>query len=303
MLYAHKQATKVSNKVKSKMRTAENMMDREGGSGGSHNSDHSFPDGVLSDHREDAISSGDSHNSVSGVFSHPSRDEHSPGKLYREYSGDEGEGKLGLKNVISSKAEAWMVKKGISWPWKGNEREGSEARASRFVWPWLHNDQENESDHQKSSSSGATKPESVVSETPRPNNNEAYGSWSSSCNVNSTSSGSSCGSTNSSAANKVDADSDSLDYEILWEDLTIGEQIGQGINLLFKTCFFSIFLFCFCYKFLFVKTKGRHLFTLNARQACEVRKDIINWNYLPIFHHFIAYLLALSFRIHFSNLY
>ncbi|KAM7484972.1 hypothetical protein LguiA_000981 [Lonicera macranthoides] len=221
-------ATKVSNKVKSKMRTTDNLMDREGGSGDSHNSDHSFPDVVLSDHREDAISSGDSHNSVSGVFSHPSREENSPGKLFREYPGDEGEGKLGLKNVISSKAEAWMVKKGISWPWKGNEREGSEARASRFVWPWLHNDQENESDHQKSSSSGATKPESVVSETPRPNNNEAYGSWSSSCNVNSTSSASSCGSTNSSAANKVDADSDSLDYEILWEDLTIGEQIGQG---------------------------------------------------------------------------
>jgi serine/threonine protein kinase len=28
--------------------------------------------------------------------------------------------------------------------------------------------------------------------------------------------------------NKVDMDSDCLDYEILWEDLTIGEQIGQG---------------------------------------------------------------------------
>lgn len=56
----------------------------------------------------------------------------------------------------------------------------------------------------------------------------ASGSWSSSFNVNSTSSASSCGSTSSSAVNRVDVDTDSLDYEILWEDLTIGEQIGQG---------------------------------------------------------------------------
>ncbi len=28
--------------------------------------------------------------------------------------------------------------------------------------------------------------------------------------------------------NKLDVDTDCLDYEILWEDLTIGEQIGQG---------------------------------------------------------------------------
>ncbi|XP_073024202.1 probable serine/threonine-protein kinase SIS8 [Primulina eburnea] len=54
------------------------------------------------------------------------------------------------------------------------------------------------------------------------------GPGSSSANVNSTSSASSCGSTSSSAVNKVDMDSDSLDYEILWEDLTLGEQIGQG---------------------------------------------------------------------------
>ncbi|KAL8540021.1 hypothetical protein ACS0TY_001568 [Phlomoides rotata] len=46
--------------------------------------------------------------------------------------------------------------------------------------------------------------------------------------VNSTSSASSFGSASSSALNKVDVDTDNLDFEILWEDLTIGEQIGQG---------------------------------------------------------------------------
>ncbi|KAK3002567.1 hypothetical protein RJ639_022062 [Escallonia herrerae] len=225
-------ASKVSNKVKSKIRTGDNLMDREGGSGDSHHSDHGFSDAGLYDHREDAASSGastprgDIPPSPFGVFSHAGHEEHSPAKSSK-CSGDENEGRTGIQNTITSKAEAWMGKKGISWPWKGNEREGTEAKTSRFVWPWLHNDQENDSDHHKSYTAGA-KSESQMGENNRTANNEASGSWSSSFNVNSTSSASSCGSTTSSAVNKVDVDTDCLDYEILWEDLTIGEQIGQG---------------------------------------------------------------------------
>ncbi|KAI9195565.1 hypothetical protein LWI28_016111 [Acer negundo] len=224
-------ATKVSNKVKSKMWTGENLMDREGGSNDSHHSDHGFSDAALSDHREDVTSSGastprgDLAPSTFGVFSHI--DERSPVKPSRD-SGDESEGKPAIHKIITSKAEQWMGKKGLSWPWKGNEREGSEAKTGRFAWPWLQTDQDNESIQQKSPSYG-TKPESHASEgNNKPSNNEASGSWSSSMNVNSTSSASSCGSTTSSAVNKVDLDNDCLDYEILWEDLTIGEQIGQG---------------------------------------------------------------------------
>ena len=204
-------------------------MDREGGSGDSHYSDHGYSDAALSDHREDANSSGastprgDVHPSPFGVFSH--LDDRSPAQSCRE-SGDESEGKPAIHKIFASKAEAWIGKKGLSWPWKGNEKEGSEARTTRFGWPWLQNDQESETFHQRSPSSGA-KSESHVSEGNRPANNEASGSWSSSINVNSTSSASSCGST-SSTVNKVDPDTDCLDYEILWEDLTIGEQIGQG---------------------------------------------------------------------------
>ncbi|GMP57102.1 hypothetical protein CsSME_00021333 [Camellia sinensis var. sinensis] len=226
-------AFKVGNKVKSKMRTGENSTDREGRSGDSHHSDHGFSDVAFSDHREDATSSGastpreDVMQSPFGVFSQVSPDEYSPGKPSRD-SGDESEGgKPRIHKIISSKAEAWIGKKGIAWPWKGNEREGSEAKTTRFAWPWLHDDHENDLGHQKSSFSGV-EPESQVAENIRPTNNEASGSWSSSFNVNSTSSASSCGSTNSSAVNKVDMDTDCLDYEILWEDLTIGEQIGQG---------------------------------------------------------------------------
>ncbi|KAG5240270.1 serine/threonine-protein kinase pakF [Salix suchowensis] len=221
-------ASKVSNKVKSKIRTGENNMDREGGSGDSHYSDHGYSDATLSDHREDANSSGastprgDLHPSPFGVFSH--LDDKSPVKPSRD-SSDDSEGKPAIHKIITSKAEAWIGKKGLSWPWKGNEKEGSEARTTRFGWPWLQNDQESETSHQRSPSSGA-KSESQVSESIRPATNEASGSWSS-VNVNSTSSASSCGST-SSTVNKVDMDTDCLDYEIMWEDLTVGEQIGQG---------------------------------------------------------------------------
>ncbi|KAH6833076.1 PAS domain-containing protein tyrosine kinase family protein [Perilla frutescens var. hirtella] len=214
-------ASKVSNKVKSKMRPSENS-DREGGSGDSHQSDHGCPD------REDAASSGastprgDAHPSPFGVFSGVSNEENSPGKPSRD-SGDEGEGKPGISRILSSKAEAWIAKKGLTWPWKGNEQDGSEPKSG---WSW-ENDQENDLGQQKIAAA-SLKSENQVTETSHTANNEAPGSWSSSINVNSTSSASSCGSTNSSALNKIDMDTDCLDYEILWEDLTIGEQIGQG---------------------------------------------------------------------------
>ncbi|KAL3829328.1 hypothetical protein ACJIZ3_018130 [Penstemon smallii] len=224
-------ASKVSNKVKSKMRHTENYMDREGGSGDSHYSDHGFSD---ADHREDAASSGastprgDMHPPPIGVFSGNSHEENSPSKASRD-SGDESEGKPGISRMLSSKAEAWINKKGLAWPWKGNERDGSgtEPNSSRFVWPWLNSDQENDLGEQKTASS-TSKAENQAFEANRAVNNEASGSWSSSFNINSTSTGSSYGSTSSSAVNKVDIDSDCLDYEILWDDLTIGEQIGQG---------------------------------------------------------------------------
>ncbi|KAL2516216.1 putative serine/threonine-protein kinase PITSLRE [Forsythia ovata] len=179
-------ASKVSNKVKSKIRSEENGSDRDIGSGDSHHSDHGFSDAALSEHREDAASSGastprgDTNPSPFGVFSGVSHEENSPVNPSRD-SGDESEGKPGMSKIITSKAEAWIGKK-----------------------------------------------ENQVSETNRTANSEASGSWSSPFNVNSTSTASSGGSTSSTAVNKIDMVSDCLDYEILWEDLTIGEQIGQG---------------------------------------------------------------------------
>ncbi|KAL2338950.1 hypothetical protein Fmac_013396 [Flemingia macrophylla] len=220
-------ASKVSNKVKSRIWTGENNVDREGGSNESHHSEHSYSESILLDQREDANSSGastprgDLPPSHFGVFSHV--EEKSQGKALRE-SGDESEGKS-IHKIIPAKAEAWIQRKTLSWPWRTKDREGSEATDVSVAGPWI---QENDSVNQKVLSSGL-KLESQAGEGNRPSNNEASGSWSSSFNVNSTSSASSCGSAGSCAVNnKVDVDTDSLDYEILWEDLTIGEQIGQG---------------------------------------------------------------------------
>ncbi|KAF6143369.1 hypothetical protein GIB67_001313, partial [Kingdonia uniflora] len=213
-------ASKVTNKVRSKMRTGENAMESESRSGDSQHSDPGF---LEVDHRGDAISSGGStprgdSNTTSpfGLYSHAALDEKSP---HRDF-GDDGEGKNRIHKIITSKAEAWINKKGISWPWKGND----ETRTVRSVWPWLNHDHENEFGHQKISES-SVKPDTHSYRSG--NIDAASGSWSSSFNVNSTSSVSSSGSTSSSAV-KVDMETDSLDYEILWEDLTVGEQIGQG---------------------------------------------------------------------------
>ncbi|KHN02891.1 Serine/threonine-protein kinase CTR1 [Glycine soja] len=221
-------ASKVGNKVKSRIWTGENNLDRESGSGESHHSEHSLSESVFLEQREDANSSGastprgDVPPSHFGAFPHV--EEKSQGKALRE-SGDESEGKSIHK--IIPKAEAWIQRKTLSWPWRTKDREGSDAANVRVAGPWRQNDQENESVNQKILSS-SLKQESQAGESNRPTNHEASGSWSS-FNVNSTSSASSCGSAGSGAVNnKVDVDTDCLDYEILWEDLTIGEQIGQG---------------------------------------------------------------------------
>lgn len=221
----------MSNKVKSRMRTRDNNVDGgEGGSGESQYSEHNVP----SDQREDVNSSGASTpregvpQSPFGVFSQV--EEKSQGKNLRD-SVDENEGKP-IRKIITSKAEAWIQKRTMSWPWRGDDREESEGKNVGVAWPGSQGDQEKETVNQRNLSV-RLKPESQAVESNQPVNNEASGSWSS-FNVNSTSSTSSCGSGSSSAANnKVDIDTDSLDYEILWDDLTVGEQIGQGTHALY----------------------------------------------------------------------
>lgn len=211
------QATKVTNKVRSRVRTDENGIEREGGSGESHCSDRGA--------KEEPTSSGTTTPRGDAPHGPFATEESSPGKFTNPNSDESGEGKVGLHRILSSKAEALLNKKGISWPWKGRDNEGPDER-NHVILPCLHGDQENDMNHQKISGSSIA-PDGQGAEHNQPNKNEASGSWSS-FNNNSTSSASSTGSTNSSALYKVDHEADCLDYEILWEDLVIGEQIGQG---------------------------------------------------------------------------
>ncbi|XP_019100327.1 PREDICTED: LOW QUALITY PROTEIN: tyrosine-protein kinase ABL1-like [Camelina sativa] len=222
-------ASKVSNKVRSKMRAGATLS--EGGSGDSHHSDHGVFGATLSDHMDGAASSGastprgDFIQSPFGVFTCDDNNKF-PSKPLK-YSSVESNGKHAIHKVLTAKSEEWMVKKGLSLPWKGNEQEGSKRKSTHFVWPWLQNEEEKDKYHQVNPSAGV-KSESYGSDSNKPTDDEAFSMWSSSINANSTTSVSSCGSTSRSVMDKINTDSDCLEYEVLWDDLTIGEQIGQG---------------------------------------------------------------------------
>ncbi|KAL4202408.1 hypothetical protein AMTRI_Chr02g220860 [Amborella trichopoda] len=225
-------ASKVTSKVRSHIRISENTTEREGGSGDSQFSDHACSDvGFPFDHnREDATSSGASTPRSDAPppqmgNSPTTPSERSPRKVAKD-TPEGTEGKIGIHKIISSKAEAWIGKKGITWPWRGGDGGDGDENKARFAWPWLNNERENNQSSEKASEAGV-RPENQAFDNNHGGNNEAPGSWSS-FNVNSMSSISSSGSTSSSAIQKVDMETDSLDCEIPWEDLTIGEQIGQG---------------------------------------------------------------------------
>ncbi|PPR93045.1 hypothetical protein GOBAR_AA27622 [Gossypium barbadense] len=199
------EASKVSNKVKSRIRTGENRVDPY-------------------DHKEDATYSGVC--TPKGDMWPPSHDVLYPfDKVSTVMNsidfGDKNEGKPAIQKFTS-----FIAKTGISLPWKGNSQEESEAKTTHSIRPCEGNDQQNETFLLKGPYLGK-KLEDHINEYDSPINNEASGFSSSSANVNSTSSTSSSGSTGGSPVIRVDMDTDCVDYEILWEELTIGEQIGQ----------------------------------------------------------------------------
>lgn len=189
--------------MKSKIR--ENITDREGENADAHHSDHSFSD----DHRDDAASSGAS--TPRGDIPPTPFSLGSNGQVIDESK------KTIFHKMLTSKAEEWIAKKGLTWPWRGNEREVSESMGALSEPPKLCGYQESDPIMKKSYSGDGN----------RAVNHEARTGSSSSINLNSTSSASSCGSTSNSIFNRIDMDTD-VDCEIFWEDMTIGERIGQG---------------------------------------------------------------------------
>uniref|UniRef100_A0A8R7PXV4 Protein kinase domain-containing protein n=1 Tax=Triticum urartu TaxID=4572 RepID=A0A8R7PXV4_TRIUA len=151
-------------------------------------------------------------------------------------SDDSGEGKVGFHKIFNAKAEALLAKKGIC-PWKGHEvDEGSGKNNMNSIQ--LHDKQENDQNHQRVAVlEPFIIPDCQNSEYTLASKYEVSGSWWD-FNINSMSSMSSTGSTNSSSIETVDYEADCSDYEILWEDLVIGEQVGQGSY--FSLCNYSI---------------------------------------------------------------
>ncbi|CAH8356616.1 unnamed protein product [Eruca vesicaria subsp. sativa] len=166
-------ASKVSNKVRAKMRAGDNSATLSDGVCGA----------TLSDNSEDASSCSGSIQKVDLIY-----------PPFGVFSCDE-------------KAE----------------QEVSKGRPGHSEWTWVQNEQEKDK-YQQINPYYDVNSESDSSDSSKASNNETSSMWSSSVNANSTRSTSTCG----SATSRVDTETDCLEYEILWDDLTIGEDIGRG---------------------------------------------------------------------------
>ena len=227
------QATKVTGRVRSRIRTGQDCDEQYGSRRAGQDSE---PDA-----KEDPTSSEAS--TPGGDVLHATfvTEEKSPGDSRKTNSDDSGEGKGGFQKIFSSKAEALLAKKGISWPWKGNETAGVYG-INNMTSPRLHDNQENTQSHQGVPIlEPIIVPNSQDTEYAQAGKYEVSGSWWTFNNNSTSSTMSSTISSNSSAIEKVDYEADCLDYEILWEDLTLGEQVGEG----------SCFSICTCSPFIF----------------------------------------------------
>jgi hypothetical protein len=213
------QATKVTSRVRSRIRAGQNCDEQ-------HGSSHEGQDSEY-DAREEPASSEAS--TPGGDVLHGTfvTEEKSPGDSRKTNSDDSGEGKGGFQ-FFSSKAEALLAKKGISWPWKGNENDGVCGK-NNMMSPGLHDNPENAKSHQGVPIlEPIIIPDSQDTQYAQPGKYEVSGSWWTFNNNSTPSTMSSTISSNSSAIERVDYEADCLDYEILWEDLTLGEKVGEG---------------------------------------------------------------------------
>uniref|UniRef100_A0ACD5ZVW9 Uncharacterized protein n=1 Tax=Avena sativa TaxID=4498 RepID=A0ACD5ZVW9_AVESA len=213
-------ASKVTSRVRSRIRSGQNCDEQHGSSREGQDSEH--------DAREEPTSSEAS--TPGGDVLHGTfvTEEKSPRDSRKTNSDDSGEGKGGFQKIFSAKAETLLAKKGISWPWKGNGNDGICGK-NNMTSPRLHDNQENAKSYQ-----GVPILEPIIipnsqdTEYAQAGKYEVSGSWWTFNNNSTSSTVSSTISSNSSAIERVDYEADCLDYEILWEDLTLGEQVGEG---------------------------------------------------------------------------
>jgi hypothetical protein len=114
---------------------------------------------------------------------------------------------------IKEEAEAWMAKTGLTWPWDREQQYQKDVdNVTKGIGRWTD----------KRSSEPGLAPDSAAT-------------W----NEQSGNSGSSTGSNTASTSRlELYEQLENLDCEISWEDLTLGEQIGQGNILLLRSLWF-----------------------------------------------------------------
>ncbi|CAM0955876.1 unnamed protein product [Alopecurus aequalis] len=133
-------ATKVTSRVCSRTRTGQNSDQQYGsGCGGQYSE---------LDLRAELASSEASTPSADVIHGTLLAEEKSPSKSSKTSSDDSGEGKVGFHKMFSSKAEALLARKGISWPWKGHEHNGGSGKNNMNATQ-LHDKQENDQSHQR----------------------------------------------------------------------------------------------------------------------------------------------------------
>ncbi|RZC89067.1 hypothetical protein C5167_030761 [Papaver somniferum] len=200
-------ASRVTDNIRWKMKIGENTFKPKCLNGNSKYFDQQPSETVLSGHMkvpnfsEGSTPGGGLVASPIGVHFKPTHLEISPGKLSRELG--IGEGKFGFRKNIRSRAEAWISKKNQTWEWLNLAQE-----------PDIN---------QQNSSSNSGKIEIRTVEN-NPSGIEASTSGSSFSKANNTSSLS----TSSNPLYEFDMATESLHYDIMWEDLAIGAQIGHG---------------------------------------------------------------------------
>ncbi|XP_026436822.1 uncharacterized protein LOC113334820 isoform X3 [Papaver somniferum] len=202
-------ASRITNKVRSKMKPGDCTLDGETQNADRFYFDQGLSETIFCDHRNERTLSEaveDLLPSRIGVTFKTPTVELSTEKLFRGFGG-EGKCEIGFRKNITSRAEAWISKKRMSLQWLNHECE------SDF-------DQQNRCDDND-------KPGIQVVENDL-SGNEASTSLSSFSNSNNKSSLVGSISTSSSFHHTFDMEIDSAHYDIMWEDLAISAQIGSG---------------------------------------------------------------------------
>ncbi|MCL7034210.1 hypothetical protein MKW94_003863, partial [Papaver nudicaule] len=187
-------ASRITNKIRSKMKPGDCTLECE-----PWNGKRFYFDQGLSETIEDLLPS-----RMGVTFKSPIV-ELSTEKVFRGFGG-EGECEIGIRKNITSRAEAWISKKRMSLQWLNHELE------SNF--------------HLQNSFDGNDKSGIQVVGNDRFGNEGSTSSFSSS-NANNKNTSVSSISTSSSFRQTFDTEIDSTQYDIIWEDLAIGAQIGS----------------------------------------------------------------------------